>query len=115
MHEEKRSLKRRHLIFYLEVFDDRTGQYLGHLVDITTKGIMLVSKDPIETGETRLLRMILPEEFAGRTHLVFEAKSVWSGKDINPDFYDTGFEVANLSLAAKRYIQGLIEQMGFND
>lgn len=115
MTKELRALKRRHLIFYLEVLDDETGHYLGHLVDLTTKGIMVISKEPIETGKAFRLRMDFPEEGGETTRLVFRAQAVWSGKDINPYFYDTGFEVLDLSPLDKVHIQRLIDQMGFND
>lgn len=41
MTEDGRTLKRRHLIFYLEVFNEDNDELLGHVVDITTKGIKL--------------------------------------------------------------------------
>ncbi len=115
MARDFRTLKRRHLIYYLEVIDIESNQILGHLVDVTLKGIMLISKEPIEVGKSFSLRMKLPEGIADELHLEFHAKSVWTGKDINPDFYDTGFEVIDLPSAAKENIQNLIEQMGFSD
>ena len=64
MAEEGRALNRRHLIYYfLEVNDIGSGELLGHLVDITTKGIKLVSKHPIETGKKFKLQMLLPEDY----------------------------------------------------
>ena len=38
MTDETRSLKRRHLVYYLEVYDDDANELLGHLVDLTTCG-----------------------------------------------------------------------------
>ena len=112
---ESRALPRRHLIYYLEVHDDTTGSLLGHLVDITTEGIKLVSKAPIEKGKVFRLRMQLPEDyFAGKT-LRFEAKSLWSSNDVNPDFYDTGFAVAGLEAGAKEIVADLVRKFGFND
>lgn len=115
MARDFRTLKRRHLIYYLEVIDVESNQILGHLVDVTKRGIMLISKEPIEVGRAFFLRMKLPEGIADKPHLEFHAKSVWTGKDINPDFYDTGFEVIDLSPMANENIQNLIEQMGFLD
>jgi len=115
MEQDSRRLRRRHLIFYLEVRDHRTGDYLGHLVDLTTKGIKLISKDPIAVNDARTLRMELPEDFGTDPSLVFEARAVWSAKDVNPDFYDTGFELINLPPQAASYLQNLIDEMGFND
>ena len=112
---ELRGLKRRHLIYYLEVYDDLTGILLGHLVDITTEGIKLVSKAPIEKGKIFRLRMQLPEDYFDEKVLRFEATSQWSSNDVNPDFFDTGFRVTWKDKRAREIIAGLVEQFGFND
>ena len=113
--QKQRELKRRHLFFYLEVYDVVTGELLGNLVDITTRGIKLVSKTEIPIDKTFVMRMILPEGYFAEKEIHFEGKSVWSGNDINPDFFDTGFEVANLDKAERKIIRKLIDEVGFND
>ncbi|HSR37239.1 MAG TPA: PilZ domain-containing protein [Desulfurivibrionaceae bacterium] len=113
--EESRGLQRRHLIYYLEIHDDVTGKLLGHLVDITTEGIKLVSKEPIERGKTFRLRMQLPEDYFDEKMLRFEAKSLWSSNDVNPEFYDTGFSTSGMDQRAKEIVAGLVGQFGFND
>ena len=115
MAEDARGLKRRHLIFYLEVFDDATGELLGHLVDITTKGIKMVSKEAIAPGRTLTLRMMLPDGFAETTMLRFQATSRWSSNDVNPDFYDTGFLVDDMDNKTVTVVHDLIESLGFSD
>jgi len=115
MSEELRALERRHLIYYLEVYDDETGDLLGHLVDLTTEGIKLVSRDPIEVGKRFRLRMNLPEGYFDDKVLRFTARSLWSSNDVNPDFYDTGFKVEEMDRRGKDIIAGLVGQFGFND
>ena len=113
--EEGRSLKRRHLIYYLEVYDQDSGELLGHLVDITTKGCKLVSKRPIEVGKHFNLQMVLPEDYFQTRSIKFKAESLWSSNDINPDFFDTGFKVEDISHEASDIIISLINQLGFNN
>ncbi len=115
MDDETRIMKRRHLIYYLEVRDADTDEVVGNLVDITTRGCKIVSKEPIPKNITRNLRLVLPDDFYAKKELVFEAKSVWSANDVNPDFYDTGFEVPRLALEERKVIRRLIERVGFND
>jgi hypothetical protein len=55
-----RSLKRRHLIYYLRVFDRSSGKLVGHLVDVTTQGMMLISEAPLPDEAEFELRMDLP-------------------------------------------------------
>ena len=112
---ELRALKRRHLIYYLEVYDDETGELLGHLVDITTEGVKLVSKTFIEKDKTYRLRMQLPEGYFDETVLRFEAMSLWSSNDVNPDFFDTGFRAVWQDKRARGVVASLVDQFGFND
>lgn len=112
---KSRVLKRYHLIYYLEVYDLESGSLLGHLVDITTRGIKLISKAKIDINQTFIMKLMLPEGYFQEREIHFEARSLWSTNDINPDFFDTGFEVTSLSTEEKKIIHKLIEQIGFNN
>jgi hypothetical protein len=113
--EEKRRLKRRHLIFYLRIFDARTNQLLGYLVDLTPEGIMLMSEHKIERGKKFKLKMDLPSEYSDRQQIEFDAESVWNSTDINPDFYDTGFKFSNVTVEEQQVIEDIIDDLGFED
>ena len=110
-----RVLKRRHLIYYLEVHDMESGNLLGHLVDITTRGIKLVSKEKIPLDRAYVLKLQLPAGYFQENEIHFEGRALWSSNDVNPDFFDTGFEVTSLSVEERKILRKLIEQLGFND
>jgi hypothetical protein len=112
---DKRRLKRRHLIYYLRVFDQKSGQLIGHLVDITPEGLMLVSESPIENNKIFNLRMVLPAEILMKENILFEAISIWCKKDINPDFYATGFRTILANQADMDLVERLINRFGFNN
>lgn len=112
---ELRHLKRRHIIYYLEVFDLNTGKLLGHLVDLTVKGMKLISKEAIAPGHDFSLRMAMPEEYCPEREVRFAATSSWCSQDINPDFYATGFQCPDLDENTRRMFMILINQIGFND
>lgn len=115
MNEEGRTLKRRHLIYYLEVYNEENNEIMGHLVDLTTGGVKLVSKEAIKKGKLYKMYMNLPDGYFKEKQIHFEGKSVWSGNDVNPDFYDTGFEVPKMNRDARKTIIKLITWLGFND
>ena len=112
---ERRKLKRRHLIYYLRVFDRATGRQVGHLVDLTPDGIMVMSERPIRVGRTIGLRMALPSQGGQEGTLEFDATSMWTSHDVNPDFYDTGFKLSKVSRKHLAQIETLIEDYGFRD
>ena len=113
--KEQRKMKRRHLIYYLEAIDRETGKLIGFLVDITTKGIMLMSKTPIETGKIFQLRILLKTDLSEKKYLNFDAKSKWCEKSINTDIYDTGFELINKDISDFREIEEVIDALGFKN
>ncbi|KAB2889793.1 MAG: PilZ domain-containing protein [Desulfobulbaceae bacterium] len=113
--KDMRRVERRHLVFYLRVFDGMSNRVLGHVVDISTKGVMLISDQPITVNEHHLLRMRLPSSIANKDELLFNATSKWCKQDINPDFYVTGFEIQEVSEEIARYILCLVDDFGFRD
>lgn len=115
MDTEKRTLKRRHLLYYLEVFNKENDEVLGHVVDITTRGIKLVSEYPIETKQNFKLRIKLPKQQFLETSFWFEAMSLWNKKDVNPSLSVTGFQALNLGKEASGTITKLINLLGFKD
>lgn len=112
---EMRQVERRHLVFYLRVFDGMSTDVIGHIVDISAKGVMLISDAPIAVGESFRLRMRLPSRIANKDELIFSATSRWCKQDINPDFYITGFEIFDVEEEITKYILCLIDDFGFKD
>jgi hypothetical protein len=112
---EKRKLKRRHLIYYLRVFDKNNDQLIGHLIDITTEGVMLISEKPIKPNSDFQARMVLPTGIEGHKPVLFDARSVWCHRDVNPHFYATGFQLTGISQEDVETINRLIDKFGFRD
>jgi hypothetical protein len=95
--------------------DKNTNELIGHLVDITSEGLMVISETQLETNKEFNFRMMLPKEIIGKETLEFNATSLWSRKDINPDFYDTGFSLNDLSEEDRLIVDQLIHHFGFQD
>ncbi len=108
-------MKRRHLLYYLQVSNGDTGGQMGHLVDITTEGLMLVSERPLELNKVHRIRIDLPTGVFGKDRLEFYAKSLWSKPDINPDFFDTGFLLQDAAPEDTAIIERVITHYGFAD
>ncbi len=110
----KRGLKRWHLIYYLRVFESGSEQLLGHVVDITTEGLMLISEKRIPFDREFDLRMEIPNEDGGKRNFTMKALSVWSDRDVNRSFYDTGFELVDPTPDTIEQIQMLIDELHFD-
>lgn len=112
---DSRQVSRKYLVFYLRVFDGMSSKILGHLVDISEKGIMLVGDNPVPVGEDYRLRMRLPTQMKDQTEIVFTATSRWCKNDANPDFYLVGFQIQELDPKARELISSLIKDFSYNE
>ena len=112
---DKRTLKRRNLIYYLEVFERENGLLAGHLVDVTTEGIMLLSEKPVEVGAKFRFRMTLPEFMEESGDIEFKGICAWSKRDVNPDYCLVGFKLDKLTEKEDGVIRKLINEAGFQD
>jgi hypothetical protein len=113
--DDRRTVKRRHLFFYLRVWQSGSNRLLGHLVDITPEGMMLVSEESIAAGEEYELEIRTPDAEGEMSSLQFKAICRWSDNDINPSFYDSGFEFLDNTPENIETISKLVEEYGFND
>lgn len=113
--EDRRTIKRRHLIFYLRVWELESDRPLGHVVDLTPEGLMLISEQPITTGQEYALEIRLPDTEGALQPMQFRAVCRWSDNDINPSFYDSGFEFVEKRPQDIDTIRSLIEAYGFHD
>jgi c-di-GMP-binding flagellar brake protein YcgR len=114
-HKDLRQVSRKYLVFYLRVFDGMSSKILGHLVDISEKGIMLVGDNPIPVGEDYRLRMRLPTQMKDHTDIIFTATSRWCKNDANPDFYLVGFQIQEMEATARELIASLIKDFSYNE
>ena len=106
---------RHHLIFYLKVFDQDTGQQLGHMGDITTEGLMVMSSEPLEVEREYNLEIRVESKLTRNPSLKFRAEARWCRPDYNPDYYATGFHLMDRQAETQTAIEKLVKDIGFND
>lgn len=109
---EQRSFSRHHLIYYLRVFDGISNRVIGHIVDISPHGLMLITDEPIAIQEEFRMRMRFPGTGSEQEELLFNAVCKWCREDENPEFYIAGFQIEDLPDPATNFIQGLIAEFG---
>ena len=114
MASDGRIMKRNELVFYLEVSNTETGESVGRLVDLTTRGCKIVEKQEYDAGLEMALKVTLPDDRYGVDELYFNAIVRWSKPDINPDYLVTGFEIIRLGARERKVVRKLVEQFGFN-
>lgn len=111
----KRDLKRHYLLYYLRVFNRTTGEVIGHLVDITTRGVMILRDSPIELGLHYSLRLRWRNAQGKLQVADFDGVCRWCRPDVNPDFYGAGFQITHADEGNITAIQSLIADLGMPD
>jgi hypothetical protein len=91
--KERRKLERKQLLFYLRVLEGSENDVLGHLVNFSSGGLMLLSDVAVAVHKKYKLRLRLPAFTCERSEVVFDAFSRWCHQDVNPEFYLTGYQV----------------------
>jgi len=113
--EERRRLKRKYLAFFTRVIDCETGQLVGNLDNVSPEGAMLIGKHPIQQDKDFQLRMDVSEHFFGKEHLRFRARSVWCQPDLDPSFYNIGFQFLEIASEDIKIIEQIMAEYGIHD
>jgi hypothetical protein len=113
--EERRRLKRHHIMFYSRVFDRKTGTFLGYLGNLTAKGAMVIADEPLPAESDLQLRIDLPEDMYPKPLLNFKARSVWCNQDVDPNFYNIGFELFDVPEEDVKIIEQIVQDYGLLD
>ncbi|HCB13989.1 MAG TPA: hypothetical protein DEP36_10540 [Gammaproteobacteria bacterium] len=110
--ENRRQYERYSTNFYLYVYEQHEGRFLGHVVDISMGGLRLLGSDLLCAGEMMLLRMDISLESGRHESCEFQARAVWSGQDEDSELYIAGFEFLNLSEQGEEILQNIIAELG---
>ena len=111
---EKRKHKRISLHYYMKVSESDSEEHLGYLIDVSKEGFKLLSEDHIPTGTELSCTVHLPDDLKGWKELSFKAKACWSGKDVNPDYYASGYHIDEIEPDGETVIALIIHHYGYN-
>jgi hypothetical protein len=115
--ENHRNEQRRHLIYYLNVENRKTGESVGRVVDITGGGILVISNKTIASDEEISVKIELGDELLEKVHghLEVDLVSRWSKPDVNPNYFVTGFSFTHVTEDQESIIDRIIKTIGFRD
>ena len=108
---DQRNQQRWALVNHLKVYNDTKGEMLGHLLDLTTEGIKLISEAPIAVESEFNLTMELPNDDDQYQHISFKARSIWSKPDSDPHFHYTGLQLIDAEESVVATLGELIEKL----
>lgn len=96
----------RHLITQrLRAVAAATNEAIGDIVNLSSGGFMLVSKQPIAADERVLLLLELPEAAGGVLRVRLEARCLWCAPSSFSQDYGAGFEITHVSAGGRQRLQ----------
>jgi hypothetical protein len=90
---ERRKIPRRNIMCYARLFDLSSGSPIGFLLNIHKKGMMVLSEQALQPGNSYRFRLELPDKAFERSYLELNARCVWCRPDVDPDFHSAGFRL----------------------
>ena len=110
---EKRRAKRKKITYYFKVLSANTLDLVGHLTDISTKGISIDSQKPITVGATLHLSIETTPDVSDTEFIYFIAQCRWcKTDDIIPNVYNVGFEILDITAHDTQVIQRIQDTFG---
>src|SRR4030067_3796151 len=113
--QERRKYPRKDLLLFINVYESKSGRIIWTLLNITLDGARVLRENRIDSDKPMELHIKLPESFIQKHELIFSANSRWCAPDINPEFFDVGYQFANVSEEDAKIIQAIIEKYGFKE
>lgn len=110
-----RQADRRCLVFYLRVFDGANPNIFGHLIDISEKGVLLMTAEPIALNEDYRLRLRLPAFIRDRPEVMLKGTSRWCRKESGQNQYFIGFQIYGSDRTTKKVVSKLIKELGYKE
>jgi hypothetical protein len=111
----KRALERKKTGVFFGIYDRENSKYFARLADLNTKGLMIIGKQRLNPGETFKLKMDLPQEINGRSHIEFDAEVKWCEKSKNTGLFSAGLEFTAIAPEYSQLIDELIKNPFYND
>lgn len=97
---DQRSESRRNLLYYVNVYDLESSEYVGLILDVSEGGVLISGVEPLKQGEKYRFGLVDTSDASLPSQIGFEAKACWCRK-CGDDFYDTGLAFTDLPESAR--------------
>jgi hypothetical protein len=110
-----RKNQRIHIVSYLRVTEENNDETIGRIVDMTTEGMRLRSLEPLKENSSMQFRLNLPQSTLGRKSLYLDANIIWSRKQDDSKYYDSGIQLLNVPRRDQLLIEELMLEESYED
>ncbi|MBN1979940.1 MAG: PilZ domain-containing protein [Chitinivibrionales bacterium] len=112
---EKRTLERVRCYYYLKVYDKKSKKDIGSIIDISAKGMKIISENTFSVNEAYELRIKLPQGYIYGDYFDIRAETRWCKKNEQENYYEAGFKFLSEAHKGIYVIKMLIEDFKSNN
>lgn len=100
---------RKHLIYFVKVTSSNEDAFTGRLINISSSGLKMITKEKVFFGSTYRLEISLPEETNELKHITCMGKTVWCKHNASPERFSAGFEIVEIDDKNKNLLNELMK------
>ena len=114
--KERRKDPRKQTDHFFGVYHRETDEFIGKLIDLSTRGMMIQAILNMDVGSIYEIRIDLPKPVAEKRYLGFDAECVWCRESTrSKGNYDVGFQMTEIKFKEMETIQSLLNDALFHD
>lgn len=106
--QERRKYPRKNVNQPIKVIDQDRGELIGHLVDISLEGFMVITPNPIAINRVFQVCLELPQEL-GISPLALGVECLWRELSGDRQTYWAGFQIIDISSTSGEDLGRFIE------
>jgi len=106
---------RRQPAYLLRILGAVDDKLIGHLVEFTDNGLLLISSQRLDVYRKYSLKIILPEQINQQNSISLEARCISKREENRSGYFLVGFEFLDISKENLDLITLLLSQYGLMD
>ena len=112
---EKRKQGRKSPQFFIGVYDKEKTRQVGRIVNVSSKGLMIIGKHEFRRYADYNISLKLPSEIDENSQIVFDAQCRWCERGGRSKLYTSGLEITNISPENSKLFSQLLEDSLIDD
>ena len=114
--DDRRKSQRKQTDQFFGVYHRETDEFIGRLVDMSTKGMMIHAVRPMDINAVYDFRIDLPKAIGGTERLSFEAECVRCTESTgSTENFEMGFKITDIDFKELEMIQYLLNDALFHE
>ena len=109
MDPSERRKTRRFSVVELDVFNHKTDEYIGKIINLSIGGMLILGEDPLEPGKTYHVKIPFDETVNGRVNFDIETQCVWCTNAIGFPRYSIGLKFQDNSSVHYTFIKKMVD------